>query len=80
MKQIIGSKMAAKLAREQYGERAYVARVGKKFEVGVFSRGLCFLYGTRLVQGSGKSWEAALIDAGVLIPEPTPVERIEILS
>ena len=66
----IGSKQAELLARKEFGKRTYVARIGKRFEVGVVSNGLCFSYGTRLVKGTGKSWAEALQNAGIEIPAP----------
>jgi hypothetical protein len=69
----IGSKQAELLARKEFGKRTYVARIGKRFEVGVVSNGLCFSYGTRLVKGTGKSWAEALSKAGIELPVDAPV-------
>lgn len=67
MKHNIGSKMAAKLAREKYGDKAFVGRSGKQFYVGVF-RIRFWNYLIDKIYGQGKSWETALISAGVEIP------------
>ena len=64
---IIGSKMAAKLAVEKFGENAYVSRCGKIFAVGYTTKRIWG--GIRhWCVGTGKSWERALVAAGVEIP------------
>ncbi len=58
MKTIIGSKRALELARKEFGERAYVLRRGKMFEVGKVLGGLgCIKTGK--MWGEGRSWESA---------------------
>jgi len=61
---IIGSKMAAKLATEKFGDGAFAMRQGKEFIVGdtfwMFNR----------ERGRGKSWREALENAGLEIPIP----------
>lgn len=72
----IKSKMALELAKKEFGERAAIQQVSR--ERGKHFGGHClvgvsvFAFGTTIlhVKGAGKSWEAALRDAGVEIPKP----------
>jgi hypothetical protein len=67
----IGSKQAAKLARERFGDKAYVKRQGKYFFVGQIRFQLGG-YCVDAMRGFGKSWETALKDAGISIPVNEP--------
>jgi hypothetical protein len=67
MKNNVGSKQAELLARKKFGPKAYAMRSDKVFEIGTLAGGF-----VRLSKGRGKSWEAALRDAGVSIPTPAP--------
>ena len=71
MKHNIGSRQAAKLARERFGERAAVQRRGKEFSVGTIVN----LLGCRMlmVKGCGKSWAQALTAAGIELPTDKPL-------
>jgi hypothetical protein len=78
-KKPIGSRQAAKLAREKFGERAYVARSGGLFQVNVLKSrfgGMSLIY----TKGAGKSWEKALIAAGVTIPADAPYFPQEVVK
>ena len=69
MKNITGNREAYELARKELGPRAYAKRIGKRFEIGraVWSVGQ---YRIDHALGTGRSWESALKDAGIRIPEP----------
>jgi hypothetical protein len=67
----IGSKQAELLARKKFGERAFVKRSGKWFTVGHKIKRLASL-DLDMIDGMGKSWEGALIDAGITIPVAEP--------
>jgi len=75
---IIGSKMAAKLAAEKFGNRAYVKRCGKVFSVGNVKR-YWFLRIDR-IHGAGKSWTEALIRAGIPIEIHTKAQALATLD
>ena len=64
---IIGSKMAAKLAVEKFGRSAYVGRMERSFYVGILKWEIGSYY-VKHILGVGKSWERALVAAGVEIP------------
>lgn len=65
---IIGSRQAARLAAQKFGTGMYAKRIGREFEIGKKLGSLASMR-LDLVYGRGKSWEAALKDAGVLIPD-----------
>jgi hypothetical protein len=67
----IKSKMALELARKKFGENACVCCSGRVFEVLVkkIKHNNTWMPGWYLVKGQGKSWELALRDAGVPIPD-----------
>lgn len=77
---IIGSKMAAKLVEEKFGNGAFVMRQGKMFIVGDLFMGF------KRARGKGKSWVAALNDAGIhplmeapiKLPDTMPEDTVDI--
>lgn len=77
MKHNIGSKQAAALAKIKFGDKAFAARSGKTFYVGVW-RIRFFDYLIDKIHGQGKSWAEALQSAGVEIPvAPTLIAEKE---
>jgi len=67
----IKSKMANELARKTLGDSACTMQRGRLYVVGTIAmRG----FGSYVIhtRGKGKSWEAALRDAGVEIPVQAP--------
>ena len=64
----IKSKMALELARKKFGENAAVCCQHRRYFVGKLRGGTFGLYCLD-AKGDGKSWELALRDAGVPIPD-----------
>jgi hypothetical protein len=71
---IIGSRMAEKMAKGKFGKLAYVSRDGGLFYVGVLVLKMGSYY-LKHVWGVGKSWEKALANAGVVVPEITEDQK-----
>lgn len=79
----IGSRAAAELARKNFGRRAYAARRGKLFEVGVMPDWRLGGVSYRFIKGQGRSWSEALRNAGVnvvvdvksIVPTTMPEEE-----
>jgi len=67
MKIIIGSKKALNLAKCKFGAKTYVARTGKRFVIGTLHH-IVGKYMLDVVYGEGRSWETALLSAGVSVP------------
>ncbi len=65
---IIKNRLAYELAKAKFGDNAFVGRKAKEFFVGIE---FCRLGLMRInwIVGTGKTWEAALLAAGIALPQ-----------